>query len=110
MAPGTAPRHFHDPSGLRPLVDQLHSVADVRVWKPPRAVYDHTVTHVDEPADKVALVAVHAFDRHAAHAAGLTTGWAGRREKHYAEIFTPADVTGVDLTEVATRLVALPEP
>jgi hypothetical protein len=29
--------------------------------------------------------------------------------KHYAEIFAPVDVTGVDLTEVATRLVVLPE-
>jgi len=53
---------------------------------------------------------VHAFDCHGAHAEGLTTGWAGRLEKHYAEIFTPADVTGVDLAEVATGLVALPEP
>jgi len=57
----------------------------------------------------VALVAVHAFDCHGAHAAGLTTGWAGRLEKHYAEIFTRADVTGDDLVDVATRLIALPE-
>jgi len=98
---------FLDRCGLRPLVDQVLSVADVRMRKPPRAVYDHAFTHVNQPADEVALVAVHAFDCHGAHAAGLTTGWAARLEKHYAEIFTPADVVGDDLVDVAHALTAL---
>ena len=59
-------------------------------------------------AQDVALVAVHAFDCHGAHAAGLTTGWAGRLERHYAEIFTPADVIGDGLVDVARALAALP--
>jgi len=57
-----------------------------------------------------ALVAVHAFDCHGAHAAGLTTGWAARHERHYAEVFTRADVIGDDLVDVATGLVALSDP
>jgi len=100
---------FLDRSGLDQFVDQVISVADVRMWKPPRAVYDHALSAVGLPAADVALVAVHAFDCHGAHGAGLTTGWAGRLEKHYAEIFTRADVIGDDLVDVATRLTALPD-
>jgi 2-haloacid dehalogenase len=34
-------------------------------------------------------------------------GWAARAEGKYGEIFTPADVMGEDLVEVAEGLVAL---
>lgn len=99
---------FLDRSGLDRFVDQVISVADVRMWKPARAVYDHALSRIGRPAEEVALVAVHAFDCHGAHAAGLTTGWAGRLERHYAEIFTRADVVGEDLVDVAKALTALP--
>ncbi|HVL84823.1 MAG TPA: haloacid dehalogenase type II [Pseudonocardia sp.] len=99
---------FLDRSGLDRFVDQVISVADVRMWKPPRAVYEHALSRIGRPAEDVALVAVHAFDCHGAHAAGLTTGWAGRLEGHYAEIFTRADVIGDDLVDVARALTALP--
>lgn len=100
---------FLDRSGLDRFVEQVISVADVRMWKPPRAVYEHALARIGRPADEVALVAVHAFDCHGARAAGLTTGWAGRLEQHYAEIFTRADVIGDDLVDVARALVALPD-
>ena len=99
---------FLDRSGLDRFVDQVISVAEVRMWKPPRAVYDHALSRIGRPAHDVALVAVHAFDCHGAHAAGLTTGWAARLERHYAEVFTRADVTGEDLVEVVEALLALP--
>ena len=99
---------FLDRSGLDRFVDQVISVADVQMWKPARTVYDHALSRIGRPAEDVALVAVHAFDCHGAHAAGLTTGWAGRLERHYAEIFTRADVLGDDLVDVARALTALP--
>lgn len=99
---------FLDRSGLDRFVEQVISVAEVRMWKPPRAVYDHALSRIGRPAGDVALVAVHAFDCHGAHAAGLTTGWARRLEQHYAEVFTRADVTGDDLVDVARALTALP--
>lgn len=43
-----------------------------------------------------------------ARAAGLTTGWASRRERHYPDIFGAADVEGADLVEVLAGLLALP--
>ncbi|MDN5861773.1 MAG: haloacid dehalogenase type II [Pseudonocardia sp.] len=95
-------------TGLDRFVEQVISVAEVRRWKPPPEVYRHALDRIDRQAADVALVAVHAFDCHGAHAVGMTTGWAARLERHYAEVFTPADVTGDDLVAVADGLVALP--
>jgi 2-haloacid dehalogenase len=97
-------------SGLDRLVDQVISVADVGQWKPPPQVYQYALHRVGRrTAREVALVAVHAFDCHGAHAAGLTTGWAARHERYYGDIYTPPDVAGADLVEVAEALAALPE-
>lgn len=96
-------------TGLDAYVEQVIPVAEVQLWKPPVAVYEHALGRLGRRAEDVALIAVHAFDCHGANAAGLTTGWAGRRERHYAEIFTRPDVAGEDLVEVAGALLALPE-
>jgi 2-haloacid dehalogenase len=98
---------FLERSGLDRFVDQVISVAEVGMWKPPQAVYRHALERLGRSAEEVALVAVHAFDCHGAHAAGLTTGWAGRLERYYPEIFTRADVVGEDLTDVVKGLLAL---
>lgn len=100
---------FLQRSGLDGFVEQVISCAEVRMWKPPRAVYEHALTRVGCAAADVALVAVHAFDCHGANAAGFTTGWSARLERHYAEIFTRADIIGNDLVEVAAGLLALRE-
>ncbi len=99
---------FLERSELAHHIDQVISAADVGRWKPLVDVYQHALERIDQPADRVALVAVHAFDCHGARAAGLTTGWASRLEHHYGEVFAPADVTGEDLVDVARQLVALP--
>lgn len=99
---------FLDRSGLDRFVDEVISVAEVQKWKPPVEVYQHALRRISRPAADVALVAVHAFDCHGAHAAGLTTGWAARLERHYSEVFTRADIVGDDLVDVVTALVALP--
>jgi 2-haloacid dehalogenase len=99
---------FLDRSGLNRFVDQVISVAEVGKWKPPPEVYQYALDRIGRPAAEVALVAVHAFDCHGAHAAGLTTGWARRHERHYGDVFTRADVIGDDLVEVARGLLALP--
>ncbi|WP_211696259.1 HAD family hydrolase [Mycobacterium spongiae] len=100
---------FLDRTGLNRFVDRVISVAEVRMWKPGLAVYQHALSRIGRSGDDVALVAVHAFDCHGAHAAGLTTGWAARLEKHYPKIFTAADVIGADLVDVVTGLIALPD-
>jgi 2-haloacid dehalogenase len=95
-------------SGLDRFVDQVISVAEVGRWKPPPEVYRYALDRIGRSAGEVALVAVHAFDCHGAHAAGLTTGWARRHERYYGDVFTRPNVVGADLVEVAEGLVALP--
>jgi 2-haloacid dehalogenase len=99
---------FLDRSGLDRFVDQVISVAEIGKWKPPPEVYRYALERIGRPASEVALVAVHAFDCHGAHAAGLTTGWARRHEHHYGDVFTAADVIGEDLVAVVNGLLALP--
>lgn len=95
-------------NGLDRFVDEVISVAEIGKWKPPPEVYRYALDRIGRPAGEVALVAVHAFDCHGAHAAGLTTGWAGRHERYYGDVFTRADVIGEDLVDVARGLLALP--
>ncbi|TDD90075.1 haloacid dehalogenase type II [Saccharopolyspora karakumensis] len=90
-------------------IDQVISVADVRSWKPPVRVYEHALDEIGHAPHDVALVAVHAFDCHGAKRAGLTTGWAGRLEGHYGDVFAPADILGRDLVDVAQQIAALTE-
>ncbi|GAA2360251.1 haloacid dehalogenase type II [Saccharopolyspora halophila] len=97
-------------TGLDSHIEQVVPTAAVSSWKPPARVYQHALEVLGLPADEVALVAVHAWDCHGAARAGLTTGWASRLEGGYGSIFTPADVTGADLVEVAEGLLALPRP
>lgn len=96
-------------SGLTGYVGQVITVGEVSAWKPPLRVYEHALSAIARPPDEVALVAVHAFDCHGAKNAGLRTGWADRMEGHYAEVFTPPDVSGHDLVEVARALTELPK-
>lgn len=96
-------------TGLEGYIEQVVPTAAVSSWKPPARVYHHALDVLGLPAERVALVAVHAWDCHGAKRAGLTTGWASRLEGAYGRLFTPADVTGTDLVEVARGLLALPE-
>lgn len=104
-----ATRAFLHRAGVADLVEQVLSIDQVQAWKPARAPYDLAVTCAGVPAAQVALVAVHSWDIHGAHAAGLTTGWCPRLEGSPITVFTRADVIGADLVDVVGRLAALPQ-
>lgn len=84
------------------------SVDDVQRWKPAPQIYCHAgkVCHVDP--QQIALVAVHGWDTHGVHEAGLVTGWISRLEGRLSPIFARPDVTGADLVEAVEGLLALP--
>jgi 2-haloacid dehalogenase len=107
---GAAPtvQAFLDRCGLASYVEAVVATSEVNAWKPPARVYHHGAARLNLSPDEVALVAVHAWDCHAAKRAGLLTGWASRAEGGYGEIFTPPDASGADLVEVAEGLLALP--
>ncbi|MFI0481194.1 haloacid dehalogenase type II [Actinomadura sp. 9N215] len=104
---GATTMAFLDRAGLTDLVDRVISIEEVRRWKPSAAVYRHGAAVTGVPADRLALVAAHAWDCHGAARAGLVTGWVGRLEGRYGDVFAPPDVTGDDLVEVVDRLLAL---
>ena len=95
-----------DRNDLASFVEVVISVDEIQVWKPHPAPYQHALTRLDLPGDRVAMVAVHAWDTHGARAAGLVTGWASRLEGVYAAVFDPPDVQGADLVEVVDGLIA----
>ena len=99
---------FLDSAGLSSYVERVLSIDEVRAWKPARGPYDLAVHTAGVAAEKVALVAVHSWDIHGAHAAGLTTGWSPRLEGRPTPIFAPADVTAPTLNGVVAELLALP--
>lgn len=89
--------------------EAIVSVDEAGVWKPRPEPYEHVVARVQLEPERVAMVAVHAWDLHGAARAGLTTGWASRLESTWSAVFTPPEVVGADLVEVIDGLLALPE-
>jgi 2-haloacid dehalogenase len=93
-------------SGLDRFITRVISIDEVRQWKPARAVYRHAAAVLGVEPGQLALIAVHSWDVHGAHHAGLVTGWASRLEGTFPATFTPPDVTGGDLVEVVDALLA----
>ena len=100
---------FLDRAGLASLVDRVVSVSEVYRWKPSKLVYLYAAEVLDVPPQRMALVAAHDWDCHCAKRAGLAAGWVSRKAGGYGAPFEPPDVVGEDLTEVAAKLLALPQ-
>jgi 2-haloacid dehalogenase len=98
---------FVNRSGLGALVDRVITVGEVFRWKPAGVVYRYAAEVMDVPAERMALVSAHDWDCHGAKRAGLTTGWVSRKSGGFGAPFAPPDVAGDDLTEVASKLLAL---
>lgn len=99
---------FLDGAGLAGYVDRVVTVEHGGVWKTAAAVYHAAARELGTPPERLALVAVHAWDCHGAKRAGCLAGWCARLEGRYGDVFAPPDVTGSDLTEVVERLLDLP--
>ncbi|GGC91291.1 hypothetical protein GCM10011512_17940 [Tersicoccus solisilvae] len=71
-----------------------HGVADSEdapAWKPHPSSYAHAVQACGTPPDRMLLVAVHPWDVHGAHAAGLRTAWINRTHGTWPGYFKSAD-------------------
>lgn len=93
-------------AGLTGFVERTLSADAVRRWKPAPQPYRYALDVLGLPADRVALVAAHAWDCHGARRAGLRTGWISRLEGRPSPVFDPADVVGDDLVAVVRGLLA----
>ena len=100
-------RSFLAGAGLETYVDHVVTSDAAGVWKPAPGVYHYTARAMNCELDRMALVAVHAWDCHGAKRVGALAGWCSRLEGEPGDVFWPADVRGDDLVEVVDRLLAL---
>ena len=100
-------RRFLEGAGLSNYVDQVITAQEAGVWKPHPEIYRFAAKRLDTPIDRLALVAVHAWDCHGAKRAGALSGWCARLEREPGDVFQAADVSGSSLVEVADKLLTL---
>ncbi|MBS3745777.1 MAG: HAD hydrolase-like protein [Wenzhouxiangellaceae bacterium] len=99
-------RSFLEGAGLAGLVDHVVTAQEAGIWKPHPDIYRYAAKRLDTPLERLALVAVHAWDCHGAKKAGAQAGWCARLECRPGDVFLPADVTGSSLVEVADKLMS----
>jgi 2-haloacid dehalogenase len=93
-------------AGIRGEFEQLLSVDDADSWKPARAAYAHAARACSASEAQMLLVAVHPWDIHGAHQAGLRTGWITRRHTPYPGYFAAPDLHAPDLVTLAGQILA----
>jgi len=100
-------QRFLDGAGLAGFVDHVITERVAGVWKPHPEIYRFAAEQIRVPIERMALVAVHAWDCHGAKRAGALAGWCARLEHKPGDVFLSADVTGESLVEVAEKLLTL---
>jgi 2-haloacid dehalogenase len=93
-------------AGVRGEFERLMSVDDAEAWKPARAAYAHAARACSAGTEQMLLVAVHPWDIHGAHQAGLRTGWITRQPVPYPGYFAAPDLHAPDLVTLAGQIVS----
>jgi len=94
-------------AGVRAAFDAVLSVEDAETWKPGTNSYNYAVQQLKgASASEVVLVAVHPWDLHGAHKAGLRTALLDRAPSPtpYPPFFATPTYTVRDLRELAQQL------
>jgi 2-haloacid dehalogenase len=68
-------------AGIRPCLDQVLSVAPLKVYKPDRRVYELGRSWAAAPAGEIAFVSANAWDAGGAAAFGFRTFWINRADQ-----------------------------
>jgi 2-haloacid dehalogenase len=92
-------------AGVRGVVERVLSVEDAPRWTPAPEAYGYAldVCGVDDPAEAT-LVAVHPWDLHGAHEAGLRTAWISRSAQRYPDHFATPDLVATSVEDLADQL------
>lgn len=93
-------------AGIRGHFARLLSVADAPVWKPGNSAYQYAAMELGRQTQEMLLVAVHPWDIHGAHRAGLRTAWINRTGTSYPEYFDAPDLELVSLLDLAGAIRA----
>jgi 2-haloacid dehalogenase len=95
-----------DKAGIRGEFEHLLSVDDAGAWKPARAAYAYAARACSVPMDQMLLVAVHPWDIHGAHQAGMRTGWITRKPAPYPGYFAAPDLQAPGLPDLAEQVIS----
>jgi 2-haloacid dehalogenase len=93
-----------DAAGVAHRFERLLSVADAPAWKPAAAAYAYAAGQCDTSLDAMLLIAVHPWDIDGAKRAGMRAAWLDRRGTPYPDHFTPPDLVGRTLGEIASAI------
>ncbi len=93
--------------GLGGLLDPVLSVEDIGVYKPRREIYRHAAQQAGAAPDRVALVAIHAWDINGAIAAGLRGAYVSVQGP-YPGFMRKPDVVAPSLQAAVQALLAMP--
>ncbi|MCA1780684.1 MAG: haloacid dehalogenase type II [Dermatophilaceae bacterium] len=93
-----------DRNGLGDAFERLLSVEDAPTWKPAHAAYGYALEVCQVEAEEAMLVAVHPWDIHGAHEAGLATAWINRTGRPYPSYFARPDIEVTSVVDLAARL------
>lgn len=95
-------------NGLRDLVSEVVSIAEIARWKPAQIVYDHAAARMALAPDRMALFAVHPWDCAGAGRAGYLTGFVSRNGAGYPDVPPGPDYTDGALDGLAEMILTLP--
>jgi 2-haloacid dehalogenase len=97
-------------SGVRDRFERLLSVHDAPAWKPAATAYRYALDVCHAEDHDSMLVAVHPWDVHGAHRAGLRTAFINRAGGRYPSFFAQPDVQARSLVQLANVLAGEPGP
>jgi 2-haloacid dehalogenase len=92
-------------AGIRGEFEQLLSAEDAGAWKPLRAAYAYAARACSVGIEDMLLVAVHPWDIHGAHQAGMRTGWVSRQPVPYPGYFAAPSLRAPGLVALAGQIV-----
>lgn len=95
-------------AGIRDVFSYLLSVEGVSLWKPASQAYRIASAASGLAAEELLLVAVHPWDIHGAHRAGMRTAWITRSDEPYPAYFAAPDLVVRSVPELADVLRAKP--
>jgi 2-haloacid dehalogenase len=84
--------------------ERLLSVESAPLWKPAEAAYRFALDACGCQPHEAMLVAVHPWDIHGAHEAGLATAWVNRTGRPYPGYFATPDIEATSVVDLAAQL------
>jgi 2-haloacid dehalogenase len=93
-------------AGLDEYFDEVISVEEASTFKPSQKAYQFASTQLDQPIDKLRLVATHDWDTHGAMSAGLEAAYINRNGLLYNPLYKKPEIFGSTMSEIVDKIIA----